>query len=151
MMKKKLGAFFLVLFLTTFFIQVQQSLATKIYSDADTSKSSIRIAVASVGDSAISEISQRAGRAPYYLLFDGKGVFLKSIKNSAGDRRGGASSAVVGFLLKESVKTVIAGRFGNKMINQLKANKIEYHERSGVAQKIVKTFLKNKRGKDEKK
>jgi len=150
-MKKKLGAFFLVFFLTTFFIQVQQSLATKIYSDADTSKSSNRIAVASVGDSATSEISQRAGRSPYYLIFDGNGVFLKSIKNSAGNRRGGASSEVVGFLLKESVKTVIAGRFGNKMISQLKANKIEYHERSGVAKKIVKTFLKNKRGKDEKK
>ena len=150
-MKEKLGVIFLVLFLTTFFIHVQQGLATKIYSDADTSKSSNRIAVASVGDSATSEISQRAGRAPYYLIFDEDGVFLKAIQNSAGNRRGGASSVVVGLLLKESVKTVIAGRFGNKMISQLKANKIDYHERSGVAKKTVKTFLKNKRSKDEKK
>lgn len=151
MMKKKLGVFFLVLFLTTFFIQVQQSLATKIFSDADTSKSSNRIAVASVGDSATSEISQRAGRAPYYLIFDGNGVFLKSIKNPAQNQRGGASSVVVEFLLKESVKTIIAGRFGDKMIRQLKANKIKYHEQAGVAKKIVKTFLKNKRSKDEQK
>ena len=150
-MKKKLGVFFLVLFLTTFFIQVQQSLATKIFSDADTSKSSNRIAVASVGDSATSEISQRAGRASYYLIFDGNGVFLKSIKNPALNRRGGASSVAVALLLKESVKTVIAGRFGNKMISQLNANKIEYHEHSGIAKKIVKTYLKNKRSKDEKK
>ena len=54
-------------------------------------------------------------------------------------------------LLKESVKTVIAGNFGGKMINSLEMNKIEYQKHAGIAQEIVETILKNKRSKNEKK
>ena len=149
-MRKNLRTFCLVLFLSTFFFQVQHALSITPNSDADSSKSSNKIAIASVGDSVTSKISEKAGRAPYYLIFDGKGVFLKSIKNPAQNRGRGASSWVVDLLVKESVKTVIAGRFGDKMKNLVKANKIEYHERAGITKETVETFLKNKRSKNEK-
>ncbi len=146
-MKKKLRIFYLALFLSAFFLQVQQCLSITRNSDVDSSKTSSRIAIAAVGDSVTSEISKRAGRAPYYLVFDGNGVFLKSVKNPSQDRGRGASSGVVDLLKKESVITVIAGKFGDKMKNQLKANKIEYHEHAGDAKNIVETFIKNKRSK----
>ena len=150
-MRKNLRTFCLVLFLSAFFLQVQQGLSITDNSDADSSKSSNKIAIATVGDSVTSKISEKAGRAPYYLIFDGKGIFLKSLKNPAQNRRGRASSVVVDLLVKESVKAVIAGKFGDKMKNQLKANKIEYHERAGIAKETVEKFMKNKRSKNEKK
>ena len=150
-MRKNLKIFALVLFLSTFFFQVQQSMAIMSNSNADNSKSSNKIAVATVGDSVTSEISKVSGRAPYFLIFDEKGVFLKSIKNPSQNRRGGASSVVVDLLKKESVKTVIAGKFGDKMVRQLKTNKIEYHENAGVAKKAVETVIKNKRSKNAQK
>ena len=143
---KNLKTLALVLFLSTFFFQAQQSL-----SFADNSKSSNKIAIAAVGDSVNSEISTVAGRAPYFLLFDEKGDFLKSIKNPSQNRRGGASSVVMNLLLKESVKTFIAGKFGNKMISQLKKNKIEYHECAGTAKENLKKFVKKEQSKNAKK
>ena len=148
---KNLKTFCLVLFLSTFFFHANQGLSITPNSDADSSKSSNKIAVATVGDSVNSEISTRAGRAPYYLFFDGNGIFLKSIKNPSQNRRGGASSVVVNLLLKESVKTVIAGKFGNKMVGQLKANKIAYHECAGMAKETLEKFIKKERGKNAKK
>ena len=150
-MRKILRTFCLVLFVSAFFMQTQQSLSITPNSDVDNLKSSNRIAIAAVGDSVTSEISKVAGRAPYYLVFNGNGVFLKSLKNPSRSRGRGASSGVVDFLKKESVKTVIAGRFGNKMKKQLETNKIEYHEHAGIAKDIVETIIKNKRSKNENK
>ena len=151
MMKEILRTFYLLLFFSTFFMQVQQCTSIKRNSDVDSLKSSNRIAIAAVGDSVTSEISKRAGRAPYYLVFDGNGVFLKSLKNPSRNRGRGASSGVVNLLIKESVKTVIAGKFGDKMKKLLETNKIEYHEHAGIAKEIVETIIKNKRSKNEQK
>ena len=150
-MRKILRTFCLVLFVSAFFMQAQQSLSITPNSDVDNSKSSNRIAIAAVGDSVTSEISKVAGRAPYYLVFNGNGVFLKSKKNPYQSRGRGASSGVVSLLKKESVKTVIAGKFGYKMKRQLETNKIEYHEHAGIAKDILETIIKNKRSKNEKK
>ena len=148
-MKENLNTIFLALFFGVFFLNGKQCLSIIPNSDMDNSKSSNRIAIAADGDSITSEISMRAGRAPYYLIFDKEGVFLKAIKNPSLMQGGGASSVVVDLLVKESVKTVIAGKFGDKMKKQLKANKIKYHERTGIINEIVETIVKNKRSKDE--
>jgi predicted Fe-Mo cluster-binding NifX family protein len=73
---------------------------------------------------------------------------LKSLINSSQNRGSGASSGVVDILIKESVKTVVAGRFGDKMKKQLEANKIEYHEHAGIVKKTVEIFIKNKRSRN---
>jgi len=49
---------------------------------------------------------------------------------------------VVNLLLKESCKTVIAGKFGDKMLYQLKESKIEYYEREGIARKVIQELIK---------
>ena len=142
MMRKFLGTIYLTLFLSTFFMQVPQCLSFAPNSDEDNSKSANIIAIAAVGDSATSEISMKAGKAPYYLFFDGNGVFLKSLKNPSHTRGRGASSGVVDLLIKESVKTVIAGKFGNKMKRLLKTNKIEFHLHTGIVKEVVDEMIK---------
>lgn len=146
-MKENLRIFYLVLFLSTFVMLFQQCQSVKRVSLGENLKSSNRIAIAAINDSVTSEISKVAGRAPYYLIFDGNGVFLKSLKNPSQNQRGGASSGVVAILIKESVKTVVAGKFGDKMTKQLETKKIEYHVHAGIAKDIVKTIIKNKRSK----
>ena len=148
-MKNNLKNFYLVLLLSTFFMQAQPCLSNPHNSDVDYSKSSNRIAVAAVGDSVTSEISMRAGRAPYYLVFDKNGVFLKSLENPSQMQGGGASTGVVYLLMNESVQTVIAGQFGDKMKRLLEANKIKYHEHTGVAKEVVEKITNDKRSKDE--
>jgi predicted Fe-Mo cluster-binding NifX family protein len=122
-------------------MSVQQCLAIADSLDMRNQKSSHRIAIAAVGDSVTSEISERAGRAPYYLIFDGNGDFIKSIKNPSQKQGRRASSGVVDLLLKESVKTVIAGKFGDKMKKLLKTNKIEFHQQTGIVIEVVDELI----------
>lgn len=144
-MRNKLKIFYKLLFFGMLFLCIQQGLCTESNPDADSVKSSNNIAIAVVGDSINSKISSISGRAPYYLIFDRNGVFLKSIKNPALGYRRGASSGVINLLLEESCTTVIAGKFGDKMKIKLEANKIEYIECGGIADKVVRTFTQNSR------
>ena len=151
MMIKNVRILYGVLVLSTILILFQQCHSIKRNSIVENLKSSSRIAIAAVGDNVDSEISEVAGRAPYYLIFDGNGVFLKSLINPSQNQRGGASSGVVAILIEEFVKTVVAYKFGDKMMKQLETNKIEYHEHAGIAKDIVETIIKNKRSKNEQK
>ncbi len=120
-------------------MQEQQSLAGTIKVDA---KSPDKIAVAAESGTESSKISDKAGRAPFFLIFDGSGAFIKAIKNPAQYQQGGASSRVTTLLKKESVKTLIAVKFGAKMENNLKAAGIEYLEHSGTAKEVVESIIK---------
>jgi len=100
-----------------------------------------KIAVASVSGSENSEISNVAGRAPWFLIFDKNGNFLKSVKNPGVAMGRGASGAVTNLLLKEACKIMVAGQLGYKMENQLKANKIDFYERKGNAKKAVQNLI----------
>ena len=104
--------------------------------------STVKIAVAAESNTESSRISDKAGRAPYYLIFDGTGTFIKAIKNPAQYKQGGASSSVTALLKKESVKIFIAENFGAKMENNLKAAGIEYRELTGIAEEVVETIIK---------
>lgn len=147
-MRKGIRILGLAFFFNILFLQARQSHSVTTHLEPDGDKSVNRIAVAAVGDSVNSKISTVSGRAPYYLIFDENGIFLKSIKNPALSRGRGASTAVINLLLKESCAIVIAGKFGYKMQNQLKANQIDYYNRQGIARKVVQTFIERKRSQD---
>jgi len=140
-MRNKIRTYCLRLLFGALIFQVQLNLSSASNSDTDATRSLNKIAVAAVGDIVTSDISMIAGKAPYYLIFDENGVFLKSIKNPGRSSRRNASSLVVNLLLKESCKIVIAGKFGEKLQNKLKANKIEYYERKGIVKSVLQTFV----------
>jgi predicted Fe-Mo cluster-binding NifX family protein len=149
-MKKNFRLIYHLLFLSFIFILSQQSLADTKKSDKENEKSSDNIAVAATGKSETSKISDKAGRAPYFLIFDSNGDLIKSIKNPALGKKGGASSIVTNLLKKESVKILIANKFGDKMENNLKASKIDYQKQTGIAKEVIEKFIKNKRSKNDK-
>ena len=136
-MKKNLTIIYLVLFCGILF-PGQPGLSAM---DKTGAESAVNIAVAAENSTESSSISDKAGRAPYFLIFDGSGAFIKAIKNPAQYKQGGASSSVTALLKKESVKTFIAVNFGAKMENNLKAAGIEYREHTGIAKEVVETII----------
>ena len=99
------------------------------------------IAVASDGETLKASVSQIAARCPYFLIVDGKGKLLKAVANPYKDTRGGAGVSAVKFLAGKNVTIVIAGNFGSKMIDALKAQEIAHFEFEGTAEKAIRKIL----------
>ncbi|MFO8088385.1 MAG: NifB/NifX family molybdenum-iron cluster-binding protein [Desulfatiglandaceae bacterium] len=100
-----------------------------------------KIAIAVEGKSPTAEVSQAAGRSPYFLIFDRSGNLLKTIDNphKADRRRAGAS--VVVFLAQKGVTFISAGEFGERMIQAMRNDGMRYLEFQGVAEDALKQIL----------
>jgi len=96
-----------------------------------------RIAIASEGKDEKSEISLRGGRAPYYLVFEGKKL-VETIKNPFAVGGGGAGFSVAYMLADKKIDLAVAGRFGPNMEFALKEKKIKAKEASGTISEFVK-------------
>ena len=105
------------------------------------SAAAMKIAVAAAGQEKDAAINEQAGRTPFFLFFDDKGNFLEALENPARDqsRRAGPSAAL--FLADKGVTLVIAGNFGDKMIQVLDEHHIQYVTKTGTADIVVKTVL----------
>ena len=90
----------------------------------------MKIAIASEGKDESSEISQKGGRAPYYLIFEDKKL-VEAIKNPFAVGSGGAGFSVAYMLADKNVNLVIAGKVGGNMVSALKEKEIEFQEESG--------------------
>ena len=65
-------------------------------------------------------------------FFDKDGNLLKTVTNPHARDKGGAGPSTANFLADKNIKIVIAGRFGTKMKNALKAANIQYLEKQGL-------------------
>ncbi len=102
---------------------------------------SASIGVAAEGKDPSSRVSGVAARAPYFLLFDGKGTLVEAVANPHKDVRGGAGTQVVDLLAGKGVKAVVAGEFGPRMIDAMKGRGMRYLTFQGSATDAVKTAL----------
>jgi len=140
-MRKVPIIFGLLLLSGALILPAQAGLSARFNADADAPQPQDRIAVAADGESEDSGISQVAGRAPYYLIFDAKGIFLKAVRNPASRAGSRASLQVVNLLVRESCKAVIAGNFGRNMEYELRAKGIEFFKRQGTAKEAVQSIV----------
>ena len=90
----------------------------------------MKIAIASEGKDKDLEVSQKGGRAPYYLIFEDKKL-IESIKNPFTTGGGGAGFSVAYMLADKKVDLVVAGKLGSNMISALKEKGIKFREGSG--------------------
>ena len=102
----------------------------------------IAVATDDSGPEAI--VSEKAGRAAYFLFFDESGNFLTTEKNPFADIPGGAGPKVAGFLADKGVSLVLAGEFGTKMERALGSYKIKYISQKGVAREVIQAVTKKK-------
>ncbi len=104
------------------------------------------IAVASEGETLDAAVSHLAARAPYFLIVDGTGNLREAAENPYKDIRGGAGVSAANFLAEKNVTIVVAGNFGNKMIDALKAQEITYVKFEGTVADAVDKVLKQDEG-----
>jgi predicted Fe-Mo cluster-binding NifX family protein len=90
----------------------------------------MKVAIASEGKDLNSRISDRGGRAPYYLIFEGKNL-VEVFKNPFAIGSGGAGWSVAYALAEKGVNLVIAGRIGENMKIALQEKGIDFKEISG--------------------
>ena len=90
----------------------------------------MKIAIASTGKTLDSQVSKVGGRAPIYLIFEGKKL-VKVIKNPFRIGGGGAGFSVAHMLADEKVDLVISGNFGPNMLQALKTKGIKTKVVSG--------------------
>jgi len=86
----------------------------------------MKIAIASEGKELDSKVSEKGGRAPYYLIFENKEL-IETIKNPflSGS---GAGWSVAYMLAEKNVNKVISGKIGDKMESALKEKGLEFVE-----------------------
>ena len=96
----------------------------------------MKIAVASEGKDINSEVSEKGGRAPYYLIFENKKL-VEAIKNPFAMGSGGAGYSVAYMLADKKVNSVIAGKIGGNMQSALKQKDIKFKEASGKVFEVI--------------
>jgi predicted Fe-Mo cluster-binding NifX family protein len=104
-----------------------------------------KIAVAAEGKTAAAKVSGVAARSPYFLIFDGSGKLLEAVDNPYKAAKGGAGSSVVPFLTQKGATMVVAGEFGENMIQAMKGKGVGYLEFKGSAEEALKKVLEAKK------
>ena len=95
-----------------------------------------KIAIASEGKTRESRISDRAGRAPYYLVFENRKL-TEIIKNPFAFGGGGAGWSIAYMLAEKNIDMVIAGNLGFNMQTALKQKNIKYNESNKRVKEVV--------------
>ncbi|MCK5825976.1 MAG: hypothetical protein KAG93_02995 [Desulfuromusa sp.] len=111
---------------------------------ANSAEEIVAIAVAANNPGTGATISEKSGRAAYFLFFDNSGNFLAAEKNPFAAIRGGAGPKVAGFLSDKGVTLFLAGEFGAKMERALSSYKIKYISQTGVAHEIVQAIIRER-------
>ena len=111
---------------------------------ANSAENIASIAVAANGPEPEATVSEKAGRAAYFLFFDGSGNFLDAERNPFSGVPGGAGPKAAVFLSGKGVDLVVAGEFGIKMERALSSYKIKYISQTGVAHEVVQAINKEK-------
>ena len=104
-------------------------------------KDEVKIAVASNSKDATSSISNKAGKCPYYLIFNNKGELIEVISNPYKDAQSGAGQQTADFLANKGVTLIVAENFGDKMIEAMRSNSTDYLKLQGIVHDAVKTVL----------
>ncbi len=100
------------------------------------------IAVAAIDKTENAQVSEKAARTPYYLIFDEHGKLMEVMANPFHDVSRGAGPKVASFLAEQNVSVVIAGNFGHKTTIALDEEGINYYEATGTAKKAVQEFIR---------
>ena len=93
-------------------------------------------AIAADGKDSEAMVSDRAGRAPYYLIYE-DGELVETWKNPFAVGGGGAGWSVAYKLAEKGVARVVAGRLGGNFVKALDEKGVDHEEAPGEQVKDV--------------
>lgn len=94
-------------------------------------------AIASTSDDTTGVVSDRGGRAPYYLYFDDNKTVQKAVKNPFAVGSGGAGFSVAKMLENDGISMVVIGKVGEKMRGALEDRGITLLVKNGTVEEIL--------------
>jgi predicted Fe-Mo cluster-binding NifX family protein len=103
----------------------------------------MKIAIAVNNKNQNPQISETAGRAPYYLIFNREKEVLEELSNPFSENKGGAGVAVANMLTEKGVSAVVAGDFGRKMIDVLEERGVKYYQEEGSVKEVLQKVIEN--------
>lgn len=103
----------------------------------------MKIAIATVEKNIDSEISNRGGRAPYYLIFNEKEELMETVSNPFVTGGGGAGFGVAKMLADKGVDVFVAGALGEKAATIFKERGVQYYEKTGAVRQAVNEVIEN--------
>lgn len=101
----------------------------------------MKYAIAADGDNMDSLVSDKGGRAPFYLSFEDSKL-IDSIKNPFAVGGGGAGFSVAYMLAEKNIEKLFAPELGGNMINALAERGVMY-EKVKFGEKISDIVKKN--------
>jgi predicted Fe-Mo cluster-binding NifX family protein len=87
----------------------------------------VKIAFAIGGEDLSSLVHEKFGRAPWFLVFDGANKTFSLVDNPAANGAQGAGIKAAETVFRSGAKAVVAGEFGPKAEDMLRAAQIEMH------------------------
>ncbi|MCF4151669.1 dinitrogenase iron-molybdenum cofactor biosynthesis protein [Dethiosulfovibrio sp. F2B] len=90
-------------------------------------------AVAAQGEGSEALVADRFGRAAYFVIFDEKGSYIKSLRNDTSSVAHGAGGQAVAMVASEGAKIVIGPQFGPNAESSMRAGGITAFSASGVS------------------
>ncbi|MCD6109662.1 hypothetical protein J7J83_02805 [bacterium] len=101
----------------------------------------MKIAIASETEDVNGQVSDRAGRATYYLIFDENKKLIDTVKNPFSVGGGGAGFSVAKMLADMNADIVIAPKFGGNMAGALDDRNVKHKEFEGSIQDALSSSL----------
>lgn len=98
----------------------------------------MKIAIAALAPEPTTQVSMRASRAPYYLIFNHHGVFLEALANPFLQLTEQAAPKLAALLANEGVSMLVAGEGGAKLLHALEAQNIVFEQSAGIAEQIAR-------------
>jgi predicted Fe-Mo cluster-binding NifX family protein len=97
----------------------------------------MKIAIASLGKDENSKISDQAGRAPYFLIFDEEGNISQVIENVYAEEMRSAGADATELLVEKNIDMLVAGDIGPRMARILENEGVECKIMSGLVKEAI--------------
>lgn len=97
----------------------------------------MKIGIAAMGKTLDDQVSGQFGRCPYFVVIDSETLAFTASPNPGKDMPGGAGPAAVQALADSGVEVAVAGKFGPKAEQALKAAGLRYVEAKGLVREAV--------------
>ena len=103
----------------------------------------MKIAIATINKEENADISERGGKAPYYLIFNEKAELIETVSNPFAVGGGGAGFAVAKMFADKGVNVFVAGAVGGEMAGALKERGVKHFEKTGTAKQVAQEIAEN--------